>query len=325
LGIADAVRRAYPSATFATWTRILDALPRGGGRVRAVGMLLVLLCMVPVVAGPRQTSRRRLIAAWLAACGALALVAHLSVLYRLQLWGGSVYLLAGAAGSFGLAGVFVGNRLVEYILAKIGKGQLVVGALLFLVFQLIFTLFVCLAAENMGVLLLLVWGSLVMMTLCFIAGLVLGGALPIALALSDEAPMENLPVFIFADAVGAAVAGLMFIALVPLIGLGQAAVCFAVLAFGLGICVLAAGQHARTAAAVAILCAMILLGRQIRDIRAAMPEPQETTLRAKPLPDDTPRPGSVLIGIPRRLDMPRIHEQMQKGSLSTNEALFWEK
>jgi len=289
-------------------------------------MLLVLLCMVPVVAGPRQTSRRRLIAAWLAACGALALVVHLTILYRLQLTAGSVYLMAGVAGSFGLAGVFVGNRAVEKDIAKIGdrKIRLMVDVLFFIVFQTASALFICWLAGAVALLLGLIP---LLMTLCFITGLMLGGALPFALALSDETPAENLPVFIFADAVGASVAGLMFIALVPLVGLGQAAVCFAVLAFGLGVCVLAAGRHARTAAIVAILCAMILLGRQIRDIRAAMPDPapQEATHRAKPLPDDTPRPGSVLTGIPRRLDMPRIHEQIQKGTLSTNEAVFWEK
>ncbi|MCL1921008.1 MAG: hypothetical protein FWG50_08010 [Kiritimatiellaeota bacterium] len=319
LGIADAVRRAYPSATFARWARILEALPRDNARMRVVGLLLVVLCMLPVVAGPRPASRRNLVAVWVAACGALALVTHLTILYRLQLHAGSVYLMAGAAGSFGLAGVFVGNREIECGLLRVYDGKMrLLASALFMIALTVCNLGVCLTAKD-GV------GAVGAMMLCFFAGVLLGGVLPVALGQSEEVPEENLPVFIFADALGAAVAGLLFIALVPLAGLWQSVMCFAMLALGLGICVVAAGKHIRTAAGVAVLCAMVFLGRQVNRIRRATPEPypQEVAQGTTPLPREPTRPDPA--GIPRRLNMPRVREQMQKGTLSTNAAVFWER
>jgi len=88
LGFADALRRAYPEQTPERWLAWLKAQDC----VRLIGFLLVAVWLLPVALGGKAYAERRLLAAWLAACGALGLVVSLTVLYRVQMRFGSVYL-----------------------------------------------------------------------------------------------------------------------------------------------------------------------------------------------------------------------------------------
>jgi hypothetical protein len=90
----------------------------GGDVPSLAGLLLVVLWMAPVALGRGARAGRRLLAAWVAACGALGLTASLAVLYRLQLGFGSLYLLAGAGSCLYLAGLFCGNRLSEGVVER---------------------------------------------------------------------------------------------------------------------------------------------------------------------------------------------------------------
>ncbi len=318
-GLADAVRRAYPETTPGTWL----ARIRPSEGVRVVGLLLVMLWMAPVALGTRAHAPRRLLAAWLASCGALGLAVSLAVLYQLQLGFGSLYLLAGAASSLYLAGLFCGNRLAEGVLrllcAKVNAVRIALVAVTLA--QVGVALCVCVAAEQAVT-------AVGLICLCFVTGGAAGSAMPVALAVSAEDAGDGVPAFAFADAVGAAVAGLVFVLLVPLAGLWQAAVCFGTLACGVALCAAVSGCHARLTAGLALVAALAALGGRLNELRLDS-HPPSGVLRSSSPPavrreGRATRETSSLPGIPRRLDVPRIRELLLRGQLATNTAVYWE-
>lgn len=319
LGLADAVRRSYPGVTPEAGLARL----RAADVPRLAGLLLVVLWMAPVALGRGARAGRRLLAAWVAACGALGLTASLAVLYRLQLGFGSLYLLAGAGSCLYLAGLFCGNRLSEGVVERcrrhprllraglLAAAALEAGVALGVVFA------AARAASEVGVVLL-----------CFAAGCAAGAALPVAFAASGEDGGEAAPVFAFSDAMGAAAAGLAFLLLVPLAGLAAAVGCFAALACGVALCAAVSGRHARLTAGLAAFAALIALGGQVRELRGGVAAAAEEASAGVAEADAVREPPAVrreagLPGVPRRLDVPRVREQMTKGLLATNAAAYW--
>ena len=67
LGLADAVRRAYPELAPGVWL----ARAQATDTTRLAGLLLVVLWMLPVAAGGARGAARRMLAAWIGACGAV--------------------------------------------------------------------------------------------------------------------------------------------------------------------------------------------------------------------------------------------------------------
>jgi hypothetical protein len=356
-GLADAVRRGYPETTPGAWLAWL----KGVDGARLAGLLLVVLWMLPVAAGGRTHAQRRLVAAWLASCGALGMAVSLSVMYRLQMRFGMLYLLGGVGSCLYLAGLFCGNRVGQGLLNRasriMGEGpyghtanevsqascvravrrfpvllrtadpRLVRCALL------VFTL--AEAGVACGVLAVAerAANATCVVLLCFVAGCAAGLAVPAALAACEECRAESAAVFVLADAWGAAAAGLFFVALVPLADLRETVVCFAALACGLALCAAAGGRHARLTAGLALAATLALLGGRLRD---AWPEGgavlrNEETEDAPEMQGVTNQTGRAeeikatqLRGIPRKVDVDRIRGQMGEGQLSTHAAAFWE-
>jgi hypothetical protein len=317
-GLCDAVRQAAPETAPAAWL----ARVREAGGARLIGLALVVLWMAPVALGTGRHSRRRLTAAWVAACGALGLAASLAVLYRLQVAFGALYLLAGAGSCLYLAGLFCGNRLAEAAAGRLrGREGLLLGAALACTLALAaVALGASLAAEQAA-------AAAGVVSLCFAVGCAAGAAVPVALSLSGEDAGEAAAVYVCADAAGAALAGAAFVVLVPLAGLWQAVGCFAVLACGVALCVAGGGGYARLTSGLALVVALAVLGGRFSALREAGGGAESGTPSAPEAADRTPAGArgerADLPGIPRRLDVPRILEQMQRGQLATNAAAYW--
>lgn len=354
-GLADAVRRGYPEATPGAWLAWL----REQDGARLAGLLLVVLWMLPVALGGGAHAQRRLLAAWLAACGALGLAVSLSIMYQVQMRFGTLYLLAGVGSCLYLTGLFCGNRLGQGLLnrASCGMGEgpdapttneaakdsfvrsdavrrFPAGAGQRLV------LVVCTlmqAGVGFGALAGAEWVATATgaVLLCFAAGSAAGVAVPTALAACEGSRADGAAVFVLADAVGAAVAGIFFVGLVPLAGLWETVVCFAALACGMALCAALGGRHARLTAGLALVAALAVLGGRLRDAwPERLPEAEdESTVEAQaPEPQTTNQPNTVsdkkakiMPGIPRKVDVDRIRGQMGAGRLSTNTAAYWER
>ena len=318
-GLADAVRRGYPDVAPGTWL----AWVKASDSARVLGLLLVILWMAPVALGGKGLASRRLLAAWLAACGALGFAVSLAVLYRLQMRFGALYLLAGAGSCLYLAGLFCGNRLGECLIGVARGRTLVMRGLLV-------ALTVAQAGAAMGILIgaetaLTAFGAVVF---CFAAGSAAGVTVPAALAVCEGDPADAAAVFVLADTVGAAVGGLFFALLVPLAGLQEAVACFATLACGTALCVAVGGRSARLTAGLALVTAAAVLGGRLRD---AWPQEvaefangeREEAQELKETPASDARPVPDLCGIPRKVDVELIRKQMRAGTLATNAAAFW--
>ncbi|MDD2460564.1 MAG: hypothetical protein WC328_04620 [Kiritimatiellia bacterium] len=356
LGLADAVRSEYPtSAPGAALAWLTDPQKNRGSRL--LGLLLVMLWAAPVALGGARHAPRRLWAAWLAGCGALGLVVSLAVLYQLHARFGALYVLAGAGGALYLGGLFCGNRLGERLTARWPADSVAwrAAALLLPLAQAT----VAWAALSGSASLDAAWS---VVALCLPAGAAAGSAVPVALGARLDRQAEDVAVFVLADATGAALAGLAFTLLVPLAGLDGAVLCFAALAAGLGLCAAACGGTPRLATGLALTAAGVMLiggvfaptpnRLVIRRADGDMPAAHgagmnEDTIRprsaqrptlnvqtgVKPQKlderkerstatrmNDTPGPR----GIPRKLDERRIRAQLRDGTLSTNEAAFWQ-
>ena len=319
-GWAEALRRSYPGVTPGAWLAWLKT--NGGAHV--LGLFLVVLWMLPVALGGKTRAQRRLLAAWLAACGALGLAVSLAVLYRLQMRFGSLYLLAGAGSCLYLAGLFCGNRLGEGVIATV-RGHA----------RFLRVLLVVLTGLQAGVALGVLLGAeaaltaLAMINLCFVAGCAAGVTVPMALAMNAGTPSEDASVFVLADALGAAVGGLCFALLVPLTGLHEAVTCFAMLACGLAVCVAMGGHSARLTAGLALAVALAVLGGRLRDAwpdlstTADEGEVRPPAAAAEPAAVSNKPAVQAFSGIPRKFDAEAVRKQIQAGTLATNAAVFW--
>jgi len=167
-----------------------------------------------------------------------------------------------------------------------------------------------------------------MVILCFAAGCAAGAAVPTALEVCGGNRADHAAVFVLADALGAAAAGLFFAAGVPLAGLREMVACFSALACGLALCVVVGHGQARLTAVFAVLVALAVLGGRLRDAWPVRPEPGFQNGRPQvetPLSRAVEKKAAQRPGIPRRVDLPRILGQMRGGQLATNEAAFWER
>ena len=333
-GLADALSRTYPeTAAGSVFLRLLR--PEG---VRLTAYLLLILWTVPVVVGRAQTAPRRMVAAWLAACGALGLTASLTVLSRLEMRFGSLYLLAGAGSCLYLAGLFCGNRLAEGGMRAMPERPVVTAAL---PSALTVLLAGCAFAMSAGAeRAATAYGTLL---LCFPIGVAAGGALPVAWACCGEGPENRAAVFVLADALGAAAAGMFFLVLVPLAGLERTIGTFAALALGFAVCLAFGGSRAaRLSAGTALMLACAVCVAQWRELAQARPEevpgggggaasvavPAARGVRMKEGEgprSSKPAADACLPGIPRRIDSERVLRQMEAGRLATNEAAYWER
>lgn len=318
-GLADAIRAEYPASAPGQW---VDWVKRNDG-LRLFGLFLVGLWMMPVALGMRATAPRRLAAAWLASCGALGFAVSLSVLYRLQMRFGALYLLAGVGSCLYLGGLFFGNRIGEWTVRLAGRRPALLRWALVAATAV-------LAGVAVGVLRGVegVEAASGMVSFCLLAGVAAGVSVPLALAVAEEHAAPNAAVFVLADALGGAVAGLFFTVLVPLAGMTETVLCFAVLACGLSVCVALSGPYARLTSGLALAVVLAILGGRMRDVwpdhgtagaaeDAVAPGGDETSA------ERTPEPLSVK-GIPRKIDVPLIQRKMGEGQLSTNAAAFWE-
>lgn len=320
-GLADAVRRAYPTVSPATWMNRIET----ADGIRVLGMLLVALWMFPVVCGSGARASRRLSAVWLAACGALGLVCSLSVLDCLQVRLGSLYLFAGAGSCLYLAGLYCGNRCGDVVVCAM-RGRL----------RMTRTAAVVLTLVQSG----LAWTSLrwaaslptalCLICLCFIAGCAAGAAVPLALSLCGDDAADNAAVCVVADAIGSAAGGLLFVLFVPFGGLHGALACYALLACGCAVCVALGSHHARLSAALALIVALAVVGGRLRDAwpdesQSLLPETQEPAERQAGEPALQPARTSAvgIVGVPRKVDVDRVRRQMRSGALATNPAAFW--
>lgn len=332
-GLADALCRTYPETAAGS---VLLRLRQPAG-VRLTAYLLLILWTVPVVAGGARTAPRRMVAAWLAACGALGLTASLAVLSRLEMRFGSLYLLAGAGSCLYLAGLFCGNRLAEGVVRAVPDRPVIAAALPPVVTALLAG---CAFAMPAGAERAATASATLL--LCFPIGIAAGGALPVAWACCGEGPENRAAVFVLADALGAAAAGVFFLALVPLAGLERAVGTFAALAAGFAVCLAAGGgRAARLSAGTALMLACAVCAAQWRELAQTRPDGLSGGgFRAAPAApvagrgtrtgEDGPRAappatGARLPGIPRKIDAARVLRQMAVGSLATNEAAYWER
>ena len=166
---------------------------------------------------------------------------------------------------------------------------------------------------------------------CFAAGCSAGVAVPAALAVSEGDAADAAGVFVLADSLGAALGGLFFVLLVPLGGLREAVACFAALACGMAVCTAVGGRNARWTAGLALVTSLAVLGGRLRDTwpqeRQKAPEvareASEGTPKGQAVPASDKHAVSDLIGIPRKVDLERILNQMRAGTLGTNTAAFW--
>ena len=163
---------------------------------------------------------------------------------------------------------------------------------------------------------------------CFAVGCAAGTAVPFALAASEgEDASKAAAAFVFADALGAAVAGLSVAALVPLAGVWGAVVCFALLACGVGGCVAVCGPHARLTAGLALIVSLALAGGTLRGFGPELVRVgravDEVLPAASGASDERPLDLRRPAGVPRRIDEERVREMMRRGALSTNSAAFW--
>jgi len=81
-------------------------------------------------------------------------------------------------------------------------------------------------------------------------------------------------------------------------------------------------------AVFAVLVALAVLGGRLRDAWPALPEPvlqNERPQVGEPSSRAVEKGAAQRPGIPRRVDLPRILEQMRGGQLATNAAAFWER
>ncbi|HPB09849.1 MAG TPA: hypothetical protein PLT74_01205 [Kiritimatiellia bacterium] len=326
LGLADAIRAEYPTASPGLALAWLND-PQGSRGSRLLGLLLVMLWAAPVALGGARHAPRRLWAAWLAGCGAFGLVVSLAVLYQLHARFGALYVLAGAGSALYLSGLFCGNRLGERLTAR-GPSNSVTGRAAALLLPLA-QVAVAWAALSGSASLDAAWS---VVAFCLPAGAVAGAAVPVALGARLDRRAEDAAVFVLADATGAALAGLAFILLVPLAGLEGAVLCFAALAVGLGLCAAVCGATPRLATGVALAAAGVLFGAGLRTAQSdrlpAQSEPRDTvhvTHTREPRPSVALKPDTTgSRGIPRKLDERRIRAQLRDGTLSTNEAAFWQ-
>ena len=306
-GMADAFRTDYPDAT----PGASFAWLRENRGARLLGLLLIVLWTAPVALGRQAGASRRMWAAWLAACGALGLAVSLAVLYRLQIRFGSLYLLAGAGSSLYLGGIFLGNVLGERLARRMRGSFAVLGLSLLLAG---IACAVLSGSESIP-------NALGVVALCLVAGCAAGAAVPFALAFGGGRQPDDVAGFVLADELGAALAGLAFLALVPLAGLWGAVLCFAALTVGIGLCAATCCGHPRLAAGLALAVALIMLGGKLRDGTDA---PRDSSPARPAVSASIARPSAPHQGIPRKLDEPRIRSHMREGKLSTNEAAFWE-
>ncbi|MDD4623642.1 MAG: hypothetical protein PHG71_10455, partial [Kiritimatiellae bacterium] len=315
-GLAAAVRADWPQSAPGVW---LSRLREGGGG-RLLGMALLALWMLPVCCGGSAGAERRLLAACLAACGALGLAVSLALLYRLQMRFGSLYLLAGTGSCLYFAGLFIGNRVGQSALRRFGHAP--AGAKLSIMFLAIAqsgAAFGLLAASER------VASAGGLAALLLPAGLAAGAVVPLALAVCEGSRAEGAAVFVLADALGAAAAGLFFAALVPLSGLPGAVAVFAALAAGLGVWVAVCGARVRLAAGVALAAALAMAGWRAKIL---IPEGFGAALRGTADMEEKRRGGDGDLprrapgGVPRKIDEPRVRAQMREGILSTNDALW---
>jgi len=315
-GLANAVRADWPDTAPGAWfARLRES---GGGRI--LGLLLLALWMLPVCCGRPEGASRRLLAACLAACGALGLAVSLALLYRLQMRFGSLYLLAGTGSCLYFTGLFMGNRTGQLSLRWLGGKHIFVRfAIMGLTFIQAAVVFILLSASERAT------SASGLVGLCLPAGFVAGGVAPLALAVCGGSRAEDATIFVLADALGAAAAGLFFAALVPLSGVLGAVAVFAALAVGLGVCVAVCGAHARLAAGLALAVAVAVAGGRLRDVipggrGVALFRSGGAGSALKALDGEsqarTPR------GVPRRVDVLRIRAQMREGLLSTNDVLW---
>ena len=318
IGLADALKSEYPDAQPGVWfTWMKD---HEGHRL--LGLLLVVLWATPIIMGKKAEAPRRLWAAWLAACGAWGLVVLLAILYRLNMRFGTLYLLAGTGSCLYLGGLFCGNRLGERLVSFMSERPTFIrcSALAVTVVQAGVTISVMLGAERLIT-------AAGVTGLCLAAGCVAGLVVPFAMAAATGRQTDTAAVFVLSDALGAAVAGIFFVLLVPLAGLWGTVFMFAALAVGLSLCVASCGSCARLTAGLALVVALAVLGGRLRDAWPAPPpamdENMSATQTSKALKERT-SPAEVPRGIPRKLDESHIREQMRDGRLSTNTASFWE-
>lgn len=314
-GLADAIRRDVPDTVPGEW---LGRLKEAGGE-RLFGLFLVIVWMLPVTLCRAWDASPRLSAAWMAACGALGLAVSLSVLYEVQMRFGTVYLWAGVGSCLYLGGLFCGNRMGEGLCRLLKRRVFLLrgGAVGVTLAQ---------AGTAFGV---LSWigscGRLPeMVGLCLAAGVAGGLAVPVALAIdAEDGDGHHGTRFVVADALGAAVGGLAFAALVPLAGIWGAVFCFVALAGGMAVCVMAGRHHVRVMTGLALLVAVILFGRQLK---AVLPAEMRMDVRAvgRDMSGGEADPAQAVRGIPRKVDVTRIVEHMRTGVLSTNTAVYWQ-
>ncbi|MDD4102085.1 MAG: hypothetical protein PHU80_05565, partial [Kiritimatiellae bacterium] len=315
-GLANAVRADWPDSTPGVClSRVREA---GGGRL--LGLVLLALWMLPVLCGNSKAAYRRLLAACLAACGALGLAVLLALLYRLQMRFGALYLLAGTGGCLYFTGIFIGNRVGQRALKWGGSSATFVRvAIMMLSFvQAVAAFSIVVASER-------VVSASGLVGLCLAVGFFAGGVVPLALAVCEGSRAEGAAVFVLADALGASVAGLFFAALVPLSGLLGAVAGFSALAAGIGVCVVVCGAHARLAAGVALAVLLAVIGGKVRNIipadRGLDFFRSGFSAQARP-PVDGDFKTLAPRGIPRKINEQRIRAQMRDGLLSTNETLW---
>ena len=334
---ATVIRQGLALAWHAEWPAV--DMARGVSWMEAHGgMAIVLLVLgavwlAPAAGGARDRVPVRLTVAWLAAGGFLELSGLLALMQLLEVQFGNLYLLAGLASSFYLAGMFAGNRWAEkwmpdsispaWVAAVHGMVLLV---LLPLAKSLESPVFIVLA--------------------CLAAGVPAGWYVPLAVARLRRAGMpegmRGAAVF-GGDAFGSALGGLTTsLLLLPWLGPWSTCLSVAIFASGVGCCVLANARVSRVVARIAVLLCIVAGGVLASwPLVAAAPagssalpplsaEPKKTAvppaltssagaLTNEPAADEDLPPG----GTTREVDMGRMRAQQAKGALSTHKADFW--
>lgn len=312
-GVGESLRRDYPTTTPGRWIAKLRTLPL----LRLGALLCAALWLAPIALSSVATADKHRRAAWLAACGALGLVTSLAILYQLQIRFGALYLLAGTGSALYLGGLFVGNLLGERLKACTAHRYLLR----------------CLLPPSVPLtqcaVALLFFSSVAhlpnaaaVVLFCLPTGCAAGLAMPLALGAQREEEAREAATLVLADGLGAAWAGVVLLLLLPLVGLTHVVLIFGALAVAIGLfSALAHPPLLRFSAALALAITLVIFGRALTAAAPTGWSPPRTTVHVPTLRGAT---ENRLRGVPRRLDRPTIEHQLRAGTLSTNEAAFWE-
>lgn len=308
LGAAAAWQESFPALGM---TRLWPLFDGWRGGVGVPGLLLALASL-PLLLVRREGARSRATALWLACGGALALAGSMTIMERLQVRFGTLYLLAGMGSGCYLCGMACGNLLVSRV-AVAWRRRRAWAALPFWTPFLAVAVHVALLGA-LALVLERLAGPLQGVAVLAVAGLPAGAYLPVATHRDETRdPAARLAARVMeADSRGGAVGGLLWVLLLqPFLGTAGALLSLAAVAMCAALPgVLPANAVRRGACGLAVTGVLAVLLAWGGEYAGRSPG-----TAAAGATGETRRPSSAAGSLRRQIDA---------GRLADHEADFWE-